>query len=165
MVLLATGSDLWIRPSASTSVPPSPRAQNQDPNGACKQHYFWRFTLTIRSHTDHLAAPNQTQPPVPKSSHPATLPNDTSDPSANEKKSSREPTSHFATELATDTVEECPDVSSSLKSVAGGLSAIVKHYNVRPYLLCSLARDTHSYPSKRWHGVKPQIYWCSKLKS
>lgn len=50
---------------------------------------------------------------------------------AYENKSSRKSTLHASAELVIDVLKESSDVFTPLKSVASGLSALLKHYNVR----------------------------------
>ena len=49
---------------------------------------------------------------------------------AYEKKSNWKSTAYATAELAVEVVKESSDVFTPLKSVAGGLSAILKHYDV-----------------------------------
>jgi hypothetical protein len=49
---------------------------------------------------------------------------------ANEDRSSWKSTAYSSTEVVIDAVRESSDVFPPLKSVAGGLAAVLKHYDV-----------------------------------
>jgi hypothetical protein len=93
---------------------------------------------TFSCNTDTDTAPNQA-PPVPGSSQ-SNLPEPsghTADSeAAPERKSNWMSTASATTKLAINVVKESSDVLPPLKSVAGGLSAILNHYEV------------HSIPSR-----------------
>jgi len=98
------------------------------------------------------------------------------DPSAAyESKSNWGSTAYASTKLAIDVVKESSDVFTPLKSVAGGLSAVLKHYDVwytylaTPYtsfMLVELASDGESPNSgitdtpRRWPRRVP-VCTCS----
>ena len=85
-------------------------------------------------------ARSQILPPVPddqlptpntEESKPVKLSSYTVDPTvAYENKSNWKSTVYATAGLAIDVVKESSDVFTPLKSVAGGLSAILKHYDV-----------------------------------
>ena len=76
--------------------------------------------------------PNHRSPtPNAEASKPVKLSDYTVDPTAAyENKSNWKSTVYATAELAIDVVKESSDVFTPLKSVAGGLSAILKHYDV-----------------------------------
>ena len=75
---------------------------------------------------DQLPTPNTEE------SKPVKLSSYTVDPTvAYENKSNWKSTVYATAGLAIDVVKESSDVFTPLKSVAGGLSAILKHYDVR----------------------------------
>ena len=73
-------------------------------------------------------------PSVPdfNKSEPVKLSSYVIDPSAAyENKSNWKSTAYASTKLVIDVVKESSDIFTPLKSVAGGLSAVLKHYDVR----------------------------------
>ena len=65
-------------------------------------------------------------------------------------KSDWKSTAYTTTKLAINLVKESSDTFPPLKPVAGGLSAILNHFEVRP-TSSRLCHDTYSDPSKQWH--------------
>ena len=72
-------------------------------------------------------------------------------------------TAYSTTKLAINLVKESADVFPPLKSVVGGLSAILNHCDVRsiPY---HPTHNAHGCPSKRWRAARRWNRWCLELK-
>ena len=62
-------------------------------------------------------------------------------------------TTYATTKLAINLVKESSDVFPPLKSVVGGLSAILDHCEVR-FIPNNAAHDAYSHPRKHWHVEK-----------
>ena len=146
-----------LRVGASISPPPSPlTAHDQESNGM----------QTIFSRPIHLSHPlhntdpytNSDQiPPAPGgdgSSRPKPSGYTTDTGAAPENKSDWKSTAYAATKLAINLAKESSDVFPPLKSVAGGLAAILGHCGVRQSPPNYAAHDTHNYPRKRSRAVK-----------
>jgi len=133
-------SHLGIGPSKS--APSTSRRRLRKPRG---MHSRWwiRFRLTL-VHLIHvitaggmrpeISSISNNLPSVPNTnkSKPVKLSSYIVDPSAAyEKKSNWKLTTYTSMKLVIDVVKELLDVFTPLKSVAGGLSAILKHYDVR----------------------------------
>ena len=79
----------------------------------------------------------------------------TTDPSAaHEDESNWKSTAYSTTKLAINLVKESSDAFPPLKSVVGGLSAILQHCDVRFIYSMSRRPCTHGHPSKRLHVAK-----------
>ena len=140
-MLLHPQSDPGIGSSRSSksSIPVLRRLKsNTKPSG-------WRTRFSTNPHSfcsretgntpsEILAVPgrNSSVPDVNVESEPAKLSNCDIDPSAAyEKKPNWKSTVYASTKVVIDLVRESSDLCTPLKSVAGGLSAILKHYDVR----------------------------------
>ena len=81
-------------------------------------------------------------------------------PSAmDENKSDWKATTYATTKLAINMVKESSDAFPPLKSVVGGLSAILNHCDVCPVLLYDATLDMSGCPSKQWPVAKPLNHW------
>ena len=115
------------------------RADGRSSFNLCSQHYLGvtgEATLEIPSVSGHhLPSSNISE------NRPMKLSSYTVDPTAAyENKPNWKSTLHASAELVIDILKESSDAFTPLKSVAGGLSAILKHYDVR-----------YGYPSKPFY--------------
>ena len=94
-------------------------------------------------------------PNIHDESEPVKLSSYVVDPSAAyENKSNWKSTAYASTKLAIDIVKESSDVFTPLKSVAGGLSAVLKHYDVQYAYPATLCTSLTVVISKQWRTAK-----------
>jgi len=128
-VLLATGSDLGIRPSVSVFIPPTPHGQ--EPNGigtALSLMTRLTFPLIVSSRTGSLFRRRKRPHPVDHTVDPIALPSE-------------------------GELSSWPTVLFPLKSVAGSLSAILEHCDVLSPLW-HITHDAYSCSRKRWRVAR-----------
>jgi hypothetical protein len=113
----------------------------------CSDHhlpipYDHHLVSSVSGH--HLPVPNVSdhRPPAPNvdQNKPAKYLRYMVDPTAAYKKSNWKSTLHASAGVAIDILKESSDAFTPLKSVVGGLSAILKHYDVR--YACSVKPNT-----------------------
>ena len=129
--------DLRIIPPTFPMSGPS-TSRDQESNGTLAP-LFWVIRLTTSScNTDHYPVLDQTRPVFQsrRSKRPETSDDKITDPCAAPKdKSNWKATTYATTKLAINLAKESADAFPPLKSVVGGLSAILKHCDVRPAFL------------------------------
>ena len=79
------------------------------------------------------------------------------DPAAayeDDDKPDRDPALSASTETINEVLRESSDACTPLKSLVGGLSTILKYYDVRYTPLCQTIRSAHFRTSKRCRTVK-----------
>jgi len=150
-----TESTPALRISASTMLTPSPLTSHDQESNGTQSIISWMIhpsNNTFLCNTDPNLVSNQdlSVPGRDQSDgdHPEP-PGHTVDPRATSKgKSSWVSTAYATTKLAINLVKESSDVFPPLKSVAGGLSAILSHCDVRMFCSCCPTHYAYSCPSK-----------------
>ena len=68
-------------------------------------------------------------------------------------------TLYSGTKVAIDIVKEASDVFIPLKSAAGGLSAVLKYYDVYLHALFLPVSAAHLWISKQWQTARQSNHW------
>ena len=128
--------DLGIGPSTlPTSGPLTPH--DSEPDGMRATLFRTTHLTTLFCDTDRRATPDLFRSVFNRGKRNRTKSSDDTADSgpASKNKSSRKSTAYSTTKLAIHMVKESSDAFPPLKSVAGGLSAILKHCDVRSIYL------------------------------
>ena len=144
---LGIGSSILLEPVLSAS-------ENRESNGTWTTALRVIY-LTILSRDAGNFASDPTQPiaGTAQTEH-SEPPEHTVKPgTADENKQDWKSTAYAATKLAINIVKESSDTFPPLKSVVGGLSAILDHCDVRS-IPRTIPYNPHDYPSKQWLVVK-----------
>jgi hypothetical protein len=129
--------DLRIAPPTSPIPGPS-TSRDQESNGTPTPLFRVIGLTTSPRNTDRYPVLDQTRPVFQsrQSKRPETSDDKTTDPCpAPKDKSNWKATTYATTKLAINLAKESADAFPPLKSVVGGLSAILKHCDVRPAFL------------------------------